>query len=158
MASIRLAAAMKFIEHFATLDTNILQSILATDYIHQYAPSSIPQQEPFDKQGLIAFVTSLKTIMNGYPMVVKLAMESESSNAVTIWAAGEAIFRDAAKDDGIANQEWNYKAEYIFMIFLDNEGDKIIKTIELVDSKATVDKLLGLSQRAYKNISNQSSQ
>lgn len=45
------------------------------------------------------------------------------------------------KDDEISQTEWVYKGEYIFLLAMDETGKKIIRIIEFLDSKATVNKL-----------------
>jgi hypothetical protein len=70
MASVRLQTAERFISHFATMDEGILETVLADDYTHQYAPGSIPNQGPFDKNGLINFVNGFKRIIKTYPMTI----------------------------------------------------------------------------------------
>jgi hypothetical protein len=152
MASKRLETATRFIDHFASLDVQVLEPILAESYIHQYAPSSIPHQGLLDKKSLFDLVTTLKIIMEGYPMKVKQSMESESRNAVTLWASGKAHFRDEFKDDGIPKEAWEYTGEYVFMLYMDETGEKITKTIEFVDSKATTEKFLVLIARAQAKV------
>ena len=151
MVSKRLELATNFISHFTALDTEILEDILAESYTHHYAPSSIPSQGPFDKKGLINFVSGLKTIMARYPMSIRQSLESESSNAVTLWVTGQASFHEEVKDDSISKEDWEYTGEYIFLLYMDEAQKKIIKTIEFLDSKATADKLSRLAARAMEN-------
>ena len=149
MSAQRLETAYKFVEHFAKLDSNILHSILADDYMHQYAPSSLPQLQPFSKDGLIQFVDQLRLVANGYPMLVKQVLDSASSNAVTVWTVGDIDFRDEVKDE---KEEWKCRGEYVFLIFMDETGDKITKTIEFVDSHTVTGKLVPIIKKAHVNL------
>lgn len=79
--------------------------------------------------------------MTGFPVTAKEYIESEGSGQVTVWASSKAIFRDDVKDDEISQTEWVYEGEYIFLLAMDETGKKIIRIIEFLDSKATVDKL-----------------
>jgi hypothetical protein len=47
-----------------------------------------------------------------------------------------------------------YEGEYILILSMDKTGEKIIRTIEFLDSKRTDDKLRPLMQRANKNRAN----
>lgn len=153
MVSKRLETAKKYIANFATLDTQAMASILAENYIHQFAPASINPPGPFDKQGLLEQHRGLAKVMTGFPMTAKEYYESESGNQVTVWATSQALFRDELKDydDGISPEDWVYHGEYVFLLSMDETGEKLIRGIEFLDSKQTVDKLLPLMERANKN-------
>jgi hypothetical protein len=103
MASKRIETANRFLSHFNLLDPEILREVLAKDYIHEYSPGSLTLPS-FDKTGLIDFVTNLRTVMRGYPPTVKAILESESSNAVTVWMTAQADFRDEVKQGGPSDE------------------------------------------------------
>lgn len=151
MGSKRLETAKTFIDQFATLDTQALASILAENHTHQFAPASLNVPGPFDKAGLLAHRSRLRNVLTGFPVTAKEYIESESSNQVTVWATSQTIFRDDAKDDGLSEEEWTYKGEYIFIFSMDETGEKIVRTIEFLDSMGTHDKLLPLMKRANEN-------
>lgn len=151
MESKRLQTAKKYIGHFANLDIETLESVLAKDYVHQFAPASMSPPGPFDRQGKLDHINRLRNILAGFPVTAKEYIESESSNRVTVWATSQTVFHEHVKDDGIAAEEWNYRGEYIFIFTMDETGERIIRTIEFLDSKHTVDKLLKLSERAREN-------
>lgn len=151
MASKRLETAKKYIGHFATLDTQVLDSILAGNHTHQFAPASANPPGPFDKQGMLDHIGHLRNIMTGFPVTAKEYIESESGNQVTVWATSQTIFRDDVRDDGISKKEWEYEGEYIFLLSMDETGEKIVRTVEFLDSKGTVDKLGALMKRANEN-------
>lgn len=87
--------------------------------------------------------------MTGFPVFAKEYIDSESSNSVTVWATSRTIFREDAKDTSIAN--WDYEGEYIFLFTFDASGEKIVRTIEFLDSKVTADGLMVLMKRAREN-------
>lgn len=151
MASKRLQTVEKFLSHFASMDENILESVLAEDYIHYYAPQSLPH-EPFDKRALINFVTYIKRIIKEYPMTIKESIDSESRKAVTVWTTARASFHDELKDDSMPPEDWVHHGEYMFLFYLNEDGDKIVKTIEFIDSKATMEKLLVIVTKASKKL------
>jgi hypothetical protein len=151
MSSKRLETAKKYINHFATLDTKTLESLLAENHHHQFAPISMNPPGPFDKQGFLEHSRRLCNIMTGFPVAGKEYIESESGNQVTVWATSRTIFRDDVKDDGIEEKEWVYEGEYIFIFTMDESGEKIVRTVEFLDSKGTVEKLGVLMKRANEN-------
>lgn len=149
MESTRVQTAKKFIDHFATLDVKILETILSDDYYHEFAPSSLNPPGPFSKQGFLDHHSGLDHVMTGFPVFAKEYIDSESSNSVTVWATSRTIFREDAKDASIA--DWDYEGEYIFLFTFDASGEKIVRTIEFLDSKATADGLMVLMKRAREN-------
>lgn len=151
MSSTRLETARRFIAIFTTLDTHVLHDILADDHTHQFAPTSLNPPGPFDKAGIISHISHLTEVMTGFPVTAKEYLDSESSNAVTVWATSEAHFREDVKDDGVSADVWAFRGEYVFMFFFDEEG-KIKRTVEFLDSKRTADGLMVLMKRARENM------
>jgi len=151
MASNRLETAKKFIGHFASFDRQTLDTILAEDYIHHFAPSSLTPFGPYTKQGFLEHHGRMLIVMSGFPVTAKGYIESESSNEVVVWATSQANFRDEVKDDGIPKKDWMYEGEYVFILSMDRTGEKIVRVVEFLDSKATLDKLVGLMKRAQRN-------
>jgi hypothetical protein len=127
MASKRLETAKKYIDHFAILDTLTLESLLAENHHYQFALTSMNLLGPFDKQGFLAHSRRLRNIMAGFPVTGKEYIESESGNQVTVWATSRTIFT------------------------MDESGEKIVRTVEFLDSKGTVEKLGVLMKRANEN-------
>jgi hypothetical protein len=151
MSSKRLETAKKYIAGFATLDIQTFSSLYAENYIHQFAPASLNLPESLDKQGMNSHLKDIRNILAGFPVTAKEYVENESSNQVTVWATSQTIFRDDVKDDGISQKEWVYEGEYIFMLWMDETGEKITRVVEFLDSKATDDKLRPLMKRAREN-------
>ncbi|PGH05306.1 hypothetical protein GX51_03027 [Blastomyces parvus] len=146
----RLETAQKFVANFTTLSPETYEAIIAENFVHQFAPASLNPPGPFDKKGILEHVGQLRAIMSSFPLTVKEYIESESSNQVTVWATSRAKFRDELKDDGISEEEWAYAGEYVFMLWMDETGEKVVKSVEFLDSQRTV-KLLELMQRAAAN-------
>ncbi|KAI9711283.1 MAG: hypothetical protein M1820_002270 [Bogoriella megaspora] len=152
MSSKRLETAKKFIDLFTTLDGEALSLILADNYTHDFAPASLNPPAPKNKQAMLDHWVKLKEILTGFPVAIKEYVESESSNAVTVWATSQTKFREEAKDDGVAAEEWDYRGEYIFVFYMDETGGKVVRVMEFLDSKATDDKLRPLVKRARGNL------
>ncbi|KAF2229207.1 hypothetical protein EV356DRAFT_496367 [Viridothelium virens] len=106
---------------------------------------------PLDKRGMLDHIGRTRNVMSGFPVTAKEYIESEASNQVIVWATSQTIFRDDVKDDGISQQEWVYQGEYVFMLTMDETGEKITRTIEFLDSKATDRGLRPLMKRANEN-------
>lgn len=74
------------------------------------------------------------------------------SQVVVIWCTGSPQWREELKDYEVFSEEqWAYVGEFIFMLTMDEEGEKITKIVEFVDSKGTDNTLLPLAQRAMVN-------
>lgn len=151
MESKRLATARKYIDHFATLDGDMLSSILADNYVHEFAPASLDPPGPFDRAGFLEYSGRMRDVMTGFPVVAREYVESESSNQVTVWATSWTVFRADAMDDGIPQEDWTYRGEYIFMFYMDESGEKVVRCLEFLDGKGTDDKLRPLMHRAREN-------
>jgi hypothetical protein len=151
MASKRLETAKKFIGQFATFDTQTLDIILSENYTHHFSPTSLSPLGPYSKQDFLDHHSRMLTIMSGFPVMAKEYIESESGNQVAVWATSQAIFRNEVKDDGIPEMDWMYEGEYVFILSMDKTGEKIVRGVEFLDSKATIDKLMVLMKRAQEN-------
>ncbi|KAI3401954.1 hypothetical protein diail_6514 [Diaporthe ilicicola] len=136
MESKRLQTAKKYIGHFEDLDTGTLASVLAPDHTHQFAPASLSPPGPFTGEQFLEHNAALRRIMAGFPVRVKEYVESEASNQVTVWATARALFREEVLADEV-REEWDYEGEYVFMFWMDKTGEKILRTVEFLDSKAT---------------------
>lgn len=136
MESKRLQTAKKYIGHFETLDTDTLASVLAPDHIHQFAPASLAFPGPFTKEQFLEHGKVLRRVMTGFPVYAKEYVESEASNQVTVWATSRALFREEVLE-GEDRGEWEFEGEYVFMFWMDETGEKIVRTVEFLDSKGT---------------------
>ncbi|KAH8676154.1 hypothetical protein BX600DRAFT_432685 [Xylariales sp. PMI_506] len=151
MASKRLETAKKYISHFATLDTQLLDSVLAEDHEHHFAPASLGMKV-MSRQEFLAHNQRLRAVLAGFPVEGREYLDSESSNAVTVWATSQTQFHEGARDDGSPPEEWDYRGEYVFILTMDEAGEKIRRTVEFLDSRSTVDKLMNLMARARENL------
>jgi hypothetical protein len=153
MESTRLATARKFMEHFATMDTALLRSVLSdTQFSHHFAPSSIGLPSSPSKAAYMAQHAAMREITPGFPMKVSEYIDSESSSCVVALATSDIAFREELKGEGIPAEEWTAKAEYIFLITLDETGEKVTKVVEFFDSKVVAEKVLVLMSKARENL------
>lgn len=107
MSSPRLTTAKKYIDLFASLDASQLETILDEAYNHEFAPLSMSPPCPFDKIGFLEHYSHLKDIMSGFPVIGNEYIESENSNAVTVHATSETVFRGEVRDD---QSDWSIMA------------------------------------------------
>ncbi|OJD16555.1 hypothetical protein AJ78_03292 [Emergomyces pasteurianus Ep9510] len=150
-SSKRLETAQKFIRNYDTLSTEPLESLLADNFVQQFAPASLNPPGPLNKKDMVEHIAGLHALMSGFPLTVKEYIESESSNQVTLWATSRAIFREEVKDSGISEAEWAFEGEYIFLLWVDEKSEKVVRVVEFLDGKRT-ETLLGLMQRARETI------
>ncbi|KAL4919210.1 hypothetical protein BDW62DRAFT_200090 [Aspergillus aurantiobrunneus] len=151
MPSQRILTAQRFISYFASLDKSIFEPLLAEDYYHEFVPAALHLPGPFDRAGFLAHTSGLNKLMTGFSVFAKEYTESDTGNQVVVWATSKTQFREEVKDDGIAREEWEHGGEYVFMFTMDESGEKVVKTIEFLDSAATM-KLLLLVKRARENL------
>ena len=97
-----------------------------------------------------AHLNSLRSILSTFPVEAKEIFETEGSNQVTIWATSNAVFREEAKDED-SGLDWSYQGEYIFVLVLNESGDKIERILEFLDSKKVLEMQAQL-KRARANV------
>lgn len=150
MSSRRYDTAMAFHGDFATLDVATMLSRRTDNCIHTFLPESIAPPAK-DNVAFGEHISRLRDIMQKFPVTAKEVMEDGAKNMVIVHATSQAHFHEEFKDDGISSEEWVYRGEYIFMLTMNESGDKIKKVVEFVDSKGT-ERLLGLMKRARSNM------
>lgn len=151
--SASLRTAQKFIDQFGTLDTTTLSTILTDNYHHEFAPSSIPSLPgPFDKAGFLAHHSKLQDTMTSFPVIAKETIDNPAANQVTIWATSHTVFREDVKDyeNGMNDEEWTYRGEYVFMLWMEEGGERVTRCVEFLDSLGTK-RLRALMKRAREN-------
>ncbi|KAJ4297838.1 hypothetical protein N0V90_005734 [Kalmusia sp. IMI 367209] len=166
MPSPRLLTAQTCISSFATLSIPTFETVLADNYTHDYAPSSLttalankgyPTPTAF-----LEHIASIQRVMTGFPVTAKAWIEDPEQNSVWCWAKSRAEWREEVMDGNMkeseegegkgGRKEWEYEGEYVFMFWMDESGEKIVKTVEMLDSWATRERLLILSGRARENL------
>ncbi|KAK2777674.1 hypothetical protein FQN53_002125 [Emmonsiellopsis sp. PD_33] len=147
MSSKRLQTIKKFIDSVIDLDPEIISPLLAENYTHHFAPASLGLAGTRDKQGTLASIARLRSVLTRFPLTAKEYIESEGSNQVVVWATSRLVFREDLTDDG---EKWEQEGEYVFMFTLDESGEKIVRNVEFLDS-IKVGELFGLIKRAEEN-------
>ncbi|KAI1407922.1 hypothetical protein F5Y13DRAFT_121305 [Hypoxylon sp. FL1857] len=144
----RLRTAKAFISMFGNLDTSLLSSILAPSYVHTFAPASLQDRlRTKGKTEMVSHIASLRNIMTGFPVYAKSYFECDAENMVTVWATSKVEWKEQLLRQVDNPGEWEYEGEYIFFIWLDETGEKIVRVVEFLDSFKTV-KLMGLMKTA----------
>jgi len=110
--------------------------------------SSLPPA--LDNAAFATHISHLQEIMTSFLVIAKEVSEDQEQNQVIIWATSKAGFHKDLKDARIANEEWAYRGVYIFILAMDETGQKVDRVIEFVDSKET-ERLKGLIMRARAN-------
>ncbi|KAF8846984.1 hypothetical protein BDZ45DRAFT_682168 [Acephala macrosclerotiorum] len=149
MSSTRRQTALASLAAFENLDIDAHISLRSPKCTNIFAPSSQPA--PLDDSGFAAHLSKLKAVIERFPVWPKEVMEDEKQNRVIIWAMGEAHFRDEVRDDGLTEEEWLYRGEYMFIFSMDKSGEKIERVVEFLDSKAA-EKGRSLVRRATENL------
>lgn len=151
MTSKRLATVLKYIEAANILDIETIMSLRAPACISEFHPSSLsPSPVIRDNAAYAAGLAPFKTIILGFPVTIKQILEDEKQNSIMIWAEGATEWIPAVMDDEVEVEEWRFVREFIFIMGMDESGEKIEKVVEFVDSKAT-ERLRTLIVRAFEN-------
>lgn len=140
-----------FLEAFRTFDLATFLSVLAPGAKYIIAPASASFPSLTVPDSFVEHVTSLKSILDGFQFFPKEIIENEEHRQVTIWATSLAEFKDEIKDDGLTEEEWAYKGEYVIILTMDESREKIVRVLEFVDSQLT-ERLKSLFARARENL------
>ena len=150
MASIQRSIALAFLQSFQELDLDSNLALRTPGCLHTMAPASLNFPPSMTNEQWAAHLLSIKSILATLPVAAKEIFEHEGSNQVTIWATSNATFREEAKDED-SGLDWSYHGEYVFVLLLNQAGDKIERIFEFLDSKKVVE--LGvLIERARRNV------
>lgn len=143
--------ALSYLQAFSTLSPDSFLAILSPTATHQFAPSSISLPPALSPPAFAHHIDSLRHVLVGFPVTPTEIWADEANGQVTIWARSQTIFREEAKDSGVAEEEWCYRGEYIFVLTLDETRERVERVLEFVDSKGT-EGLRGLMGRARRNV------
>lgn len=151
MSSSRVAAAQKFLDALGKLDKDTLLSMITPNFTYTLAPSSVPILSPMNAEAYSGFLEQTRKTIRAYTITIKTTIDcGDAENKVVFWTTGNAHFKDELMDDGLSEDEWQYKGEYI-TIFAFGEDEKVEALFEFLDSKG-FEKIAPLMQRARKNL------
>lgn len=149
-SSARMRTARSYIGHFETLDGTLLASLLTPDYEHVMAPASLGMPS-MTRDGFLAHSAGLRRVLSGFPVAGRRYLESEGANAVVVWATSRAVFREeivaGLKGEG-EEGDWEYEGEYVFMFEMSEDGTRVRRCVEFLDSKKTDGGIRVLMRRA----------
>lgn len=90
----------------------------------------------------------LAGVLESFTVSIQEAWASPSKNQVTVSAVSEPKLHGHVKDND-NEEEWKLHGEYIFILDMDETGEKLKHVFEFLDSKAT-ENLWLLATRAFK--------
>jgi hypothetical protein len=88
--------------------------------------------------------------MAGFPIEIVDFVESESSNAVWAHCTSRVEWK-AGVMGGADEEDWKFRCEYVFMLWMDGSGEKIVRVVEMLDSLAA-ERLPGSLEKAKENL------
>lgn len=150
MASIRRDTAIAFIRTFENLDLDANIALRTPNCRHTIGPMSLGYKPDMTNDDFINHFSHIKEIIASFPVMVREIFADETGRPITIWAYSRAIFKDEVKDDEEPKVDWSYYGEYMFVLFMNEAGDKVERIIEFVDSDK-VTKVRQLMLRAKRN-------
>ncbi|CAJ0547007.1 Ff.00g016340.m01.CDS01 [Fusarium sp. VM40] len=144
-----VATASAFLQVYTTLDTEALSRILSDNYVLEFAPTSMNLPGPLDRDAQLARINSIKDVMSSFPVKTKHIWPNPSLRQVLVWAHSETRFFDHLKLSD-KEAEWDLKGEYMFLMTMDESGEKIEHVLEFLDSKATGNIVLAVGKAMEK--------
>jgi ketosteroid isomerase-like protein len=141
--------AKRYIDAFRTLDGELFTSLKTPDCEHLFAPKSLNMPVSNNNAEFADHMTSLRRVLRGFSVYIKELWANGSQ--ITVWATSETLFREEAMDTSIPQETWSFRGEYIFILEMNEKGDKIKRVVEFLDSKLT-EELRELMKRARKNL------
>jgi len=151
MSSIRRKTALKFIGGFEHLSTEDLVDTRSKSCIHTFAPASCSPPPALDNAAFADYLVHLRQVLKAFPVTPAEVMEDNEQNRLIILATSRTVFHEHVKDEGLAEEEWMYRGEYVFFLTMNESGRKIERIVEFLDSKGT-DRLRELMARARANL------
>lgn len=144
-----VATASAFLQVYTTLDTEALSKILSDNYVLEFAPASMNLPGPLDRDAQLARINSIKDVMSSFPVKTKHIWPNLPLRQVLVWAHSETRFLDHLKHGGNEG-EWDLKGEYMFLMTMDESGERIEHVLEFLDSKATADIVVAVGRAMEK--------
>ena len=120
MSSTRYNTTLAFVGDFSTLDVPTMLSRRTDDCIHSFLLSWIAPP-PKDNEAFGEHITRLRQVMPTIPVAVQEVMEDKQKNMAVVYATNQAHFHEELKDDG---EQWGYQEPYIFILTMNESGDK----------------------------------
>ncbi|KAF5610209.1 uncharacterized protein FSUBG_3442 [Fusarium subglutinans] len=140
------ATATAYIDVSRTLDTEALSRILSDEYGHRFAPTWYNLPGSMDRHGLIARLNQVGEVMSSFPVTIKQMWPNPSLRQVLVWGKSETNFRRQLRDSDY-DEEWTKRGEYMFLVTMNETGERITDVLEFVDSEGIED-IAGLVARA----------
>jgi len=151
MSSKSSQTVLSYLEGFKTLSPDAFLPFLAPTALLRLAPASMSPPGPMTLEAFTNHLIGLREFLERFPIYPKEIFDSDEKGHVTIWATSEATFKEECKDDGLSEDEWAFKGEYIFIFSLDESREKIVDIVEFLDSKSAL-RFGELMVRAHKNL------
>ncbi|RYP89774.1 hypothetical protein DL770_004116 [Monosporascus sp. CRB-9-2] len=153
-ASTLRATAATYLRIFATLNPDSISHVIdEKKYKHVFAPASLNLPGPFDWATFVAHLAHMRELLRGFPVRPKQTWPNPLLNQVVVWADSQAEFHEEVKDGDGNGEEgediWEFRGEYIWVLTMDANGEKVEQVLEFLDSKAT-DRMRELLARASK--------
>ncbi|KAK7756484.1 hypothetical protein SLS62_001318 [Diatrype stigma] len=146
-----LATANAYFAIFTSLDPAAALAIMSEQYTHTMAPDSVGlagPAAPMDRARFAAHLGGLRGVLRSFPVTAREAWPNPSLRQVVVWADSRTEWHEHIVA-GEGKEEWEFRGEYIFALFMDETGEKVERAVEFLDSKAT-GALMGLFERAAK--------
>lgn len=158
-----LATADTYFQIFTSLDPAAALAITSENYSHTMAPASLgitntdtnekENKPPMDQAHFASHLAGLRGVLQSFPVIARETWPNPTLRQVVVWADARpewhAHVKDGSGGDGNGKEWEEFRGEYIFVLFMDETGEKVQRCVEFLDSRAT-GTLMGLMRRALR--------
>lgn len=152
-----LSTAKAYMEVFTNLNPETIASVQTDDHKHTFAPASTDLPGPYNRDQYASHIASLRAFLASFPVRFKSVWPNVALRQVLIWADSEAHFHDSLKwgenlkgDPGDSTEQLAFQGEYMWLLTMNESGDKVNEVLEFLDSKKT-EQMKGLVLKALES-------
>lgn len=132
-----IATAKTYMQVFTSLDPEDILPIQTDDYQHTIAPTSLGFTSPYTRAQFATHILGLRRFLSSFPVHSRQVWPNPTKRQVLIWAQSEANFHEFVKGFGEPDSSvsWTFKGEYMWLLTMNNKGNKVKQVLEFLDSK-----------------------
>jgi hypothetical protein len=146
-----LATAESFFSALSICDMDRVASFLAPEYEHHFLPASSGLGPPVDRDALIGRFTGLRSIATGVEITINQAWPNDAAHTITLQTTNTPHFKDIVKRPEDVEGEWDFSIQCMFVLTMDESGEKMVKSIEFVEGPTT-EKMMVQVPKAFQRV------
>lgn len=100
-----------------------------------YAPASTGLPSPLDNTHFAEHMTNMGKVWARFSVHADEISVNEEKKQVTMWAHSDVEVKPGLRDESFKDAEW--RGEYMYLLSFDENGDKLVRIVEFMDSLRT---------------------